>query len=120
MTKMFKDLGTLSDSNASTVHANILKMVSVGLIDNATAENIYTVMKEANALIYNCQNNLYNDKVEKSKALTSFSESTLRSYVTLVGTISGKAKDTSSEEFAHELSDTIISLQTAIQQYESN
>lgn len=120
MTKMFKDLGTFSDSNASTVHANILKIVSVGLIDNATAENIYTVMKEANALIYNCQNNLYNDKVEKSKALDSFSESTLRSYVTLAGTINSQAKGTSSEEFAHELNDTITSLATLVKQYGSN
>lgn len=119
LTKLFKALGGFSDTNASSVHTSILQFVSNGLITNENAEALYKVFKEASAIVYNCQNNLYNDKLEQSKAVTAFTEETVDKYSDIVDDIAKNADGTSSETFAGELKSAVSQLSTYVRNYSS-
>ena len=120
MTKMFKELNAFSNPEASMVHANILQLVSIGIIDSDTAEKIYDMMKEANAIVYNCQNNLYKDKLEKTQTITAFDKNTLDKYDDIISDIAKSAKDTSCETFAEELKLAKKELDSYVTQFSTN
>lgn len=120
MTTMLKELDSFTTPDATVVHSNILQLVSAGYATNENAENLYQVMKEANAIIYNCTHNLYNDKLEKQKAITAFDTDKLKVCINVTSDIYKNANGSAQESFAEELKNGFKNLETKVTSLSTN
>ena len=117
LTKLFKKLDSFSNTEASVVHTNILLFVSAGYITNTEAEAIYNMFKEASAISYNCENSLYNDNLEKQKAIEAFNNKLDNEYSDIFRNLVNISKDTQYENFATELNNAERNVSTYIKQF---
>lgn len=120
LTRLFKDIEGFTNTDASTIHSNILLLVTNGLITSEEADTIYNVFKETSAITYNCENSLYNDILEKRNTIESYTTDIVKPCQDKLSEVEKLAKGTSSEAFAKELKLVFSKLPGYVKRYAGN